>query len=167
MAFALLSAKRTSWPKQRKSSHLLASHAQTQTSSRTYMTSLHSGNHNSRFSSRRTNRRSRMCTQELIWCSCSHGELLPIKTCPRAQRTGACWTVVHGDQKVVVDSVCTYCVLGLNEVRQLGKPLGELREEARPEEMLREDIGKNWGMNDVSSTEFQAFDLGRELWTYE
>lgn len=33
---------------------------------------------------------------------------------------------MHGDHKVVVESVCAYCVLGWNGVRELGKPLGEL-----------------------------------------
>lgn len=68
---------------------------------------------------------------------------------------------------MIVESVCTYCVLGLNEMRELGKPLGELGEDARLEEMLKEDIGKDWGWNDVLSTEFEGFDLERELFSYE
>lgn len=67
----------------------------------------------------------------------------------------------------MVEAPCAYCAVGLNEVRELGKPLGDLGGEAKLEEMLREEIGKERGMNDVLSTEFEGFDLGRELWSYE
>lgn len=70
-----------------------------------------------------------------------------------------------------MDGVCAYCALGLNEIRELEKPLGELVEPVGENvglgEILREEMGKDWGMNDVLSTEFEGFDLGRELWSYE
>lgn len=51
-----------------------------------------------------------MCTQEIIWCACAHGELLPIVKCAHAELLGTCWTVVHGDHRVVVQMRCSYCL---------------------------------------------------------
>ncbi|TKA83175.1 hypothetical protein B0A55_00711 [Friedmanniomyces simplex] len=43
-----------------------------------------------------------MCTQKLIWCSCGHGEFLPIEKCSRAVKLGYCWTVIWGDSEEAV-----------------------------------------------------------------
>ncbi|CAK3931631.1 Hypothetical predicted protein [Lecanosticta acicola] len=70
-----------------------------------------------------------MCTQELIWCHCGHGELFPIQTCSRAKLLGFCYTIVHGNHAVVVESDCSYCQAGLNGGRGgLGsaRPVGEV-----------------------------------------
>lgn len=64
-----------------------------------------------------------MCTQQLIWCCCGHGEFLPIEKCARAAKLGYCWTVVWGDHKVVIPSRCSYCKAGLNEKCPLGSAL--------------------------------------------
>lgn len=56
-----------------------------------------------------------MCTQELIWCSCGHGEFLPIVKCVSADILGTCWTVVYGDRDVVLDMKCSYCTMGFND----------------------------------------------------
>lgn len=53
-----------------------------------------------------------MCTQEIIWCSCGHGELLPIDMCAHAEAAGKCWTVVHGDHRIVLQMKCSYCLFG-------------------------------------------------------
>ncbi|KAK4617714.1 hypothetical protein CLAFUW4_12146 [Fulvia fulva] len=63
-----------------------------------------------------------MCTQELIWCSCGHGEFLPINLCTQGQRLGTCWTIVHGDHNIVLASRCSYCQAGLNRRRPLRSP---------------------------------------------
>ncbi|KAK4544932.1 hypothetical protein LTR36_003837 [Oleoguttula mirabilis] len=69
-----------------------------------------------------------MCTQQLIWCSCGHGEFLPIEKCSRATTVGYCWTVIWGDHNVVIPSRCSYCKAGLNAKGPLGSawPVGEL-----------------------------------------
>lgn len=69
-----------------------------------------------------------MCTQQLIWCSCGHGEFLPIEKCQRATALGYCWTVVWGDHDVVIELPCSYCKAGLNRRKPLGKvrPAGEV-----------------------------------------
>jgi len=54
-----------------------------------------------------------MCTQEIIWCSCGHGELLPIIVCAHAEAVGTCWTVVHGDHRIVLQMKCSYCLSGV------------------------------------------------------
>ncbi|KAK5133726.1 hypothetical protein LTR08_007480 [Meristemomyces frigidus] len=64
-----------------------------------------------------------MCTQQLIWCACGHGEFLPIEKCSRAVSLGYCWTVVWGDSAVVIPGRCSYCKAGLNERKPLGKAL--------------------------------------------
>ncbi|SMR58595.1 unnamed protein product [Zymoseptoria tritici ST99CH_3D1] len=61
-----------------------------------------------------------MCTQLLIWCSCHHGEFLPINRCPQGLALGVCWTVVHGNGDIVVPQKCSYCMAGLNERAPLG-----------------------------------------------
>ena len=70
-----------------------------------------------------------MCTQEIVWCSCGHGELLPIVKCAKAEATGVCYTVVHGDHRVVLHMECSYCLSGLSERAALStkaRPEGEL-----------------------------------------
>lgn len=73
-----------------------------------------------------------MCAQQLIWCICGHGEFLPIEKCPRAIQVGYCWTVVWGDEEVVIPDMCSYCKAGYNDVRRLGsaRPPGKLKESA-------------------------------------
>ena len=76
-----------------------------------------------------------MCTQHLIWCSCGHGEFLPIERCPSAIALGYCWTIVHGDHGIVLEPECSYCQAGLNATR----PLQAL---ARPEGTVKEMLEK-------------------------
>jgi hypothetical protein len=72
-----------------------------------------------------------MCTQELMWCSCGHGEFFPIVRCPRATLLGACYIIVHGSQHPTRPRMpqCSYCAKGLNERHPLAS--------ARPEEAGR------------------------------
>ncbi|RMZ09151.1 hypothetical protein D0862_03708 [Hortaea werneckii] len=72
-----------------------------------------------------------MCTQQLIWCCCGHGEFLPIEKCARAAKLGYCWTVVWGDHNVVIPSQCSYCKAGLNWKCPLGSALTQ--EQRRPD----------------------------------
>lgn len=69
-----------------------------------------------------------MCTQRLIWCSCGHGEFLPIEKCRRAEKTGYCWTVVWGDHEVMVEMPCSYCKEGTG--RELGSAMPRPGDEA-------------------------------------
>lgn len=71
-----------------------------------------------------------MCTQQIIWCNCGHGELLPIERCPKAIRDGWCYTILHGNHDIVVPDLCSYCKDGLNGLKPLviAIPTGELAE---------------------------------------
>ncbi|KAK4494144.1 hypothetical protein PRZ48_014442 [Zasmidium cellare] len=122
-----------------------------------------------------------MCTQELIWCSCGHGEFLEIKKCRNGHLTGRCWTVVHGNHHLVVPAECSYCRNGLNRRKPLGSPrprdelarkveenqdveLGKMLEEGLEEAKLMEGCGGNdFGMEDVLSTDWSGFDLEKEV----
>ena len=131
-----------------------------------------------------------MCTQELIWCSCGHGELLPIVKCATAHSTGHCWTVIHGDHSIVIQMKCTYCNMGLQEHMPLppAKPEGELARtieskagtgtldpslEVKPaetvdlEESSFEPTEPPWDLDDVLNPDFLDFDLNSELWQYQ
>ncbi|KAK3115573.1 hypothetical protein LTR53_004933 [Teratosphaeriaceae sp. CCFEE 6253] len=63
-----------------------------------------------------------MCTQQLIWCSCGHGEFLPIEKCAQAVARGYCWTVVWGDgvEAAPIALPCSYCKEGWMGRRALG-----------------------------------------------
>lgn len=52
-----------------------------------------------------------MCKQELIWCSCGHGEFLPIQACSNTIFPGTCWVVVYGNHNVTIDIPCSHCSL--------------------------------------------------------
>ena len=78
-----------------------------------------------------------MCTQEIIWCSCGHGELLPIVMCAHAEAAGKCWTVVHGDHRIVLQMKCSYCLSGLADSSGTTTALGT---KARPEGELAAKI---------------------------
>ena len=82
-----------------------------------------------------------MCTQEIIWCSCGHGELLPIVMCAHAEAAGKCWTVVHGDHRIVLQMKCSYCLSGLaDECNSNGTSTAALGTKARPEGELAAKI---------------------------
>jgi hypothetical protein len=123
-----------------------------------------------------------MCTQEIVWCSCGHGELLPIIKCSQAEAMGFCFTVIHGDHRVVLQMKCSYCIAGLSK----GAPLGT---KARPEGELaamieRESEGHGlaagledtteanpaaevpWGLDEMGNVDWAKFDLDPELWQY-
>ncbi|KAF2164896.1 hypothetical protein M409DRAFT_56253 [Zasmidium cellare ATCC 36951] len=125
-----------------------------------------------------------MCTQELIWCSCGHGEFLEIKKCRTGHLTGRCWTVVHGNHHLVVPAACSYCQSGLNKKKPLGSPrprdelakkveanqdveLGKMLEEGLLEEAkwLEECAGDGAfsSLEDVLSTDWSGFDLERDV----
>ena len=83
----------------------------------------------SKTSSPNTKKNNNMCTQEILWCACGHGEFLPIVKCPQAETVGFCFTVVHGDHRVVLPMKCSYCVSGQAERAALStnaRPEGEL-----------------------------------------
>ena len=69
-----------------------------------------------------------MCTQQLIWCACGHGEILPIQKCMRAQLLGTCFVIIHGDHHIVLPNTCSYCKAGLQRTKPLGsaRPRGSL-----------------------------------------
>jgi hypothetical protein len=82
-----------------------------------------------------------MCTQELIWCCCGHGELLPIVMCAHAETVGTCWTVVHGDHRIVLQMKCSYCLSGLaDDCNGSGTSTAALGTKARPEGELAAKI---------------------------
>jgi hypothetical protein len=83
-----------------------------------------------------------MCTQEIIWCSCGHGELLPIVMCAHAEAVGKCWTVVHGDHRIVLQMECSYCLSGLADDYSGSGTAAALATKARPEGELAAKIEK-------------------------
>ena len=137
-----------------------------------------------------------MCTQEIIWCSCGHGELLPVVKCAHAEAVGMCWTVVHGDHRVVLQMKCSYCLSGLAEYNSsdtstiLGtkaRPEGKLAAKIEMKERERlaglelefceegggdRDLSPPVGelpleLEDVVGTEWtDIVDLDPELWQY-
>lgn len=123
-----------------------------------------------------------MCTQEIVWCSCGHGEFLPITKCTRAETNGECFTVVHGDHRVVVQMKCSYCNSGLFEKPALNtkaRPEGELAAmiENKSEEQAL-DVGLEDGaaansagevpldLDAVVNADWSGFDIDPELWQY-
>jgi len=128
-----------------------------------------------------------MCTQELIWCSCGHGELLPIVKCSTAEKTGACWTVIHGDHRLVVEMRCSYCGSGIkarlaanarpqgalatkieSAIDKPGLESGQTGQESKQEE---DDLLQTAGdipceLDDVMKTDWSEFCLDPDLWQY-
>jgi len=78
--------------------------------------------------------------QEIIWCSCGHGELLPIVMCAHAEAAGKCWTVVHGDHRIVLQMKCSYCLSGLADYHGSDSSTTALGTKARPEGELAAKI---------------------------
>lgn len=123
-----------------------------------------------------------MCTQEIVWCSCGHGELLPIVKCDRADVTGVCFTVVHGDHRIVVHMQCSYCLTGPSERTTLGtkaRPEGELAatiektnegesEDAKPEMRPSASKAREAPLDVIDVSDWDWCDLGvePELWQY-
>lgn len=123
-----------------------------------------------------------MCTQEIIWCSCGHGEFLPIVKCSKAEATGVCFTVVHGDHRVVLPMECSHCISRQFERTVLNanaRPEGELAAMIEKENE-RETLGDgledgaaastaeevSLGVGDVANTDWSGLDLDPELWQY-
>lgn len=129
-----------------------------------------------------------MCTQEVIWCACGHGEFLPIVKCQQAERTGICYTVLHGNHNIVVPVACSGCSSGL--IRLLTHPsaqpketlakMNELKDEQQPtykavlpgtkEDNAAEEEQKGGlpeELADVVMTDFDNFTLDPELWQYQ
>ncbi|KAM0717442.1 hypothetical protein Q7P37_007294 [Cladosporium fusiforme] len=128
-----------------------------------------------------------MCTQEIIWCSCGHGELLPIVKCLHTEVLDTCWTVVHGDHRIVVEMQCSFCRSGLTSSERLGtkaRPEGQLAEKiekakVEKQQSFCEDLvgsAENCAENtagqlplelqDVVHTDWENFTLDPELWQY-
>lgn len=123
-----------------------------------------------------------MCTQEIVWCSCGHGEFLPIVKCPQAEVMGVCFTVVHGDHRVVLPMDCSYCISGQSERAALNtnaRPQGELaalieRNNANGAvsdgledgAVANTDRDAALGVEDVAGADWSGFDLDPELWQY-
>jgi len=122
-----------------------------------------------------------MCTQQLIWCNCGHGEFLPIEKCTRATTTGYCWTIVWGDHSIIVPGSCSYCKQGLNKERPLGSALPREQQGAvdvdqrkTTEESVVDGFLGGTGLltpplelDDVINTDFTSdFDLSRDFWQY-
>lgn len=97
-----------------------------------------------------------MCTQELIWCSCGHGELLPIRPCPRGRMLSYCYTIVHGSHKLVVPGICSYCKSGLNQRRQLPT--------ARPPPEIAAKVEENAEVEDRQKEVFENLLNDPEYW---
>ena len=124
----------------------------------------------------------KMCTQEIVWCSCGHGEFLPIVKCPQAEAVGVCFTVVHGDHRVVLPMDCSYCISGQSERAALNtnaRPQGELaalieRNNANGAvsdgledgAVANTDRDAALGVEDVAGADWSGFDLDPELWQY-
>jgi len=83
-----------------------------------------------------------MCTQELYWCRCGHGEFFPIVKCASADILGTCWIVVHGDKNTVLDCPCTYCAFGMNDCVALS---ANVRPDADRDEKMMEAWKKEGG----------------------
>lgn len=125
-----------------------------------------------------------MCTQEIVWCSCGHGELLPIVRCSHAQTLGKCWIVVHGDHRVLVQMKCSYCLntpRGSQQLSTKARPEGELalkieggekdEKQQSSKVFLDEGITNSAGapppeLDDVVHTDWSDFSLDPELWQY-
>ena len=124
----------------------------------------------------------RMCTQEIVWCSCGHGEFLPIIKCPQAEALGVCFTVVHGDHRVVLPMECSYCISGQSERTALNtnaRPQGELAAMIERKngmgnlgDGVEDGVAANTAgdvpaeVEDVVSADWSGFDLDPELWQY-
>lgn len=91
-----------------------------------------------------------MCTQELIWCSCGHGEFLPIVKCESAEILGTCWTVVYGDRDIVLEMKCSYCTKGFMDRVALSanarpdadrdqRMIGDCRQEAKEGDIVKNE----------------------------
>jgi len=123
-----------------------------------------------------------MCTQEIVWCSCGHGEFLPIIKCAQAEAVGVCFTVVHGDHRVVLPMECSYCISGQSEEASLNanaRPQGELAamiEGKNGMGTLGDGVEDGAAANTngdgpleaegLASADWSGFDLDPELWQY-
>lgn len=120
-----------------------------------------------------------MCTQEIIWCSCGHGEFLPIIKCAQAEAVGVCFTVVHGDHRIVLPMKCSYCISGQSEIAALNtnaRPEGELAAMIERKNGMGDGVEDGVAANtnghgalevgDVVKTDWEEFDLDPELWQY-
>jgi hypothetical protein len=95
---------------------------------------------------------------------------------------GVCFTVVHGDHRVVLQMECSYCISGLSERAPLdtkARPEGEL---AAMIEKTSEGHGLGVGLEDTTeanpagevprgldelgNVDWSKFDLDPELWQY-
>ncbi|KXT11988.1 hypothetical protein AC579_4631 [Pseudocercospora musae] len=97
-----------------------------------------------------------MCTQELIWCSCGHGEFLPIRACPRGRMLSYCYTIVHGSHKLIVPGECSYCKSGLNRRKQLPA--------ARPPPDIAAKVEENAKIEDNQKDVFEKMLTDPEYW---
>jgi hypothetical protein len=120
-----------------------------------------------------------MCTQEIVWCSCGHGEFLPIIKCPQAEAVGVCFTVVHGDHRVVLPMECSYCISGQSEEVSLNanaRPQGELAAMIERKNEMGDGVEDGAAANTVGDgslegeglvgADWSGFDLDPELWQY-
>ncbi|RMY34918.1 hypothetical protein D0865_14046 [Hortaea werneckii] len=138
-----------------------------------------------------------MCTQQLIWCCCGHGEFLPIEKCARAAKLGYCWTVVWGDHDVVIPLQCSaltqeqrrpdHAEPNKQTSTTLAQPLvgnaigasggGQgvadgLETLQRPDDFAFDNPSKglttsSGELEDILNTELKDFDLAQDLWHYE
>ena len=93
-----------------------------------------------------------------------------------------CYTVVHGDHRVVLPMKCSYCISGQLEQAALSthaRPEGELAamiEKKGQREALRDEVEDGTvaniareeplGVKDVANADWSEFDLDPELWQY-
>ena len=102
--------------------------------------------------------------------------------CVQAEAFGVCFTVVHGDHRVVLPMECSYCISGQSNRAALNtnaRPQGELAA------MIERKNGLGHSGNgiengavandardvpaeveDVANTDWSGFDLDPELWQY-
>lgn len=62
--------------------------------------------------------------------------------CPHAEAIGKCWTVVHGDHRIVLQMECSYCLSGLADDYSGSGTAAALATKARPEGKLAAKIEK-------------------------
>lgn len=118
-----------------------------------------------------------MCTQEVIWCACGHGEFLPIVKCQQAELTGVCFIMLYGDHRIVVPVVCSWCRLNPHARRRSDEERGlaltkmfEVNNEQQPTVNERNTTGTEQKgdppqeLADVVMTDFEDFTLDSELW---
>lgn len=102
--------------------------------------------------------------------------------CTQAEAVGVCFTMVHGDHRVVLPMECSYCISGQSERAALNtnaRPQGELAAMIEKKNemgilgrevedgMAANTVGDgSLGVEDRASADWSGFGLEPELWQY-